>query len=58
MSIAIPVRKGLVVKKLAAERPDLTPNEIARLARTDRGYALKVLGQQTGGNDRVKSRAS
>jgi len=58
MSIAIPARMGLIVKKLAAERPDLTPKELARLAGTNRGYATKALGQETFGNDRVKSRAS
>lgn len=56
MPIAAPPRKALVVRKITAERPDLTPGEIAKLAGVDRGYAAKALKAPHMGRDKPKSR--
>ncbi len=55
MTIAIPARKGLIVRKIAAERPDLTPKQIAKAAGMNKAYALKAMSKTTFGKDRTKS---
>ncbi len=58
MQIAIPPRKGLLARKIAAERPELTPPpEIARLAGTNSGHVVKALKQDHFGRQKPKSRA-
>lgn len=58
MTIAIPARKGLVAKRLAETKPELTPAEIAKRAGTNRSFALKAIGQTRFGRDKPKSRAA
>lgn len=55
MPIAAPVRKGLVARRIAAERPELSPNEIARLAGTGASNVKKALARSTVGKDKPKS---
>ena len=54
--IAIPVRKGLVAKRLAEEIPELSDEEIARRVGTSRGYVEKALKQSHFGREEPKTR--
>lgn len=54
--IAVPVRKGLVAKRLAEENPELSEMEIARRVGTSPGYVEKALKQDHFGRDQPKSR--
>jgi len=55
MPIAITPRKGLVAKRIAAQRPELDPNQIAKLVGTGATYVRKAITQERFGRDKVKS---
>jgi len=55
--IAIPVRKNVQAKHLAAQSPDLTPKQIARAIGTHPGNVAKALAAKHFGRDRIKTRA-
>ena len=56
MPIAIPPRKPLVAKKLAAERPDLTPSQVGRLIGASGDFVAKAIAQQRFGRQKPKTR--
>lgn len=56
MPIAIPPRKGLVVQKIASERPDLTPAQLAKLAGIGGGSVHYALGRKRFGRNKPKTR--
>lgn len=57
MVFAVPPRKGLLASGIAAERPELSPVEVAKLAGTDRGHAARSIGKTSFGRDKPKRRA-
>jgi hypothetical protein len=57
MPIAITPKKGLVAQKIAAERPDLKPGQIAKLAGMSPGHVAYALARKSFGRDKPKSRA-
>ena len=56
-SISAPVRKGLIVRRLAEANPHLGPGEIGRLAGSNYAHAKKSMTQEKFGRDKPKSRA-
>lgn len=58
MPIAAPVRKGLIAKRIAADRPDLSPAQIGRIVGTGASYIKVALQKPHLGRDKVKSVAS
>jgi hypothetical protein len=57
MSIAVKPRKGLRAKRIAEERPDLAPEEIARLVGTNKRYVERAIAAEQFGRDKPKSKA-
>lgn len=55
MSIAVKPRKGLRAKRIAEERPDLPPEEIAKLVGTNRRHVERSIAAERFGRDKPKS---
>ena len=58
MSIAVKPRKGLRAKRIAEERPDLPPGEIAKIVGTNKRHVERSIATEKFGIEKVKSRAS
>ena len=55
MSIAVKPRKGLRAKRIAEERPDLPPEEIAKIVGTNKRHVERSIAADHFGRDKPKS---
>lgn len=55
MGIAVKPQKGLRAKRIAEERPDLPPEEIAKLVGTNKRHVQRSIAARRFGRDKPKS---